>query len=61
MYSLRFQRAAQMMDEDDDEETVPPAPRLNHEDTDESGTDASDTTHEDPAVGINGAGVHRAA
>ena len=46
------------MDEDDDEE-APPVPRLNHDDTDESGTDASDTTHEDPAVvGINGTGIH---
>jgi len=46
-----------MMDEDDDEE-APPVPRLNHDDTDESGTDASDTTHEDPAVGINGTRIH---
>jgi len=56
-----MKRATQMMDEDDDEEAVPPVPSLPQDDTDESGTDASDTAPEEPAVGINGTSSHHRA
>lgn len=53
------------MAEEDDDEEVPPLPQRNQDDTDEdgmneSGTEASESTHEDGSVHVNGIAQHPA-
>ncbi|PPQ75908.1 hypothetical protein CVT26_000173 [Gymnopilus dilepis] len=60
-----MKRAAQLMAEEDDDEEVPPLPQRNQDDTDEdgmneSGTEASESTHEDGSVHVNGIAQHPA-
>jgi protein phosphatase inhibitor 2 len=59
-----MKRAARMMEDEEDEE-APPVPRHYQDDTDEdglneSGTEASESAHEDGSVQVNGVGHHPA-